>query len=411
MFGGLSTVEASMRKATVVSLAVVLAVIFLVSEAMAGDGEARQIPLYVDSGQMLGDALSDGIAVGDLDGDDDNDAFVANSGTNTVYLNDGSGRFSDSDQLLGDSLSTAVVLGDLDDDGDLDAFVGNRGSFYGAADRVWLNDGSGVFTVTDQSIDALISYAVALGDVDEDTDLDAFVASCGPGYTSAEFNKLWLNDGQAFFADSGQDFGMLCSSDAAMGDVNGDGNLDIVVANAGSPNPPTSSFGVEIWVNDGSGTFTMTQRLDRTYNFGVDLGDLDADGDLDIFVANGDALGGVSPNLVWINDGSGTFEDSGQRLGSFASNAIALSDVDLDGDLDAFVANDAGQPNKVWLNDGFGAFVDSGEDLGSALSEDLALVDVEGDMDVDAFVANSGANKVWFNTSTRYNMYFPVIKH
>jgi hypothetical protein len=84
---------------------------------------------------------------------------------------------------------------------------------------------------------------------------------------------------------------------------------------------------------------------------GVALGDVDDDGDLDLFVAN-DGQG----NTVWLNDGSGTFTDSGLSLGSSRSYGAALGDVDGDGDLDAFVANFVGQANKVWFNNGKGSY-------------------------------------------------------
>ena len=69
---------------------------------------------------------SHGVSLGDVDGDGDLDAFVANSRTgNRVWVNDGSGIFTDSGQSLGDHYSHGVTLGDVDGDGDLDAFVAN----------------------------------------------------------------------------------------------------------------------------------------------------------------------------------------------------------------------------------------------------------------------------------------------
>ncbi|MHC5112213.1 MAG: PKD domain-containing protein, partial [Planctomycetota bacterium] len=127
----------------------------------------------------------------------------------------------------------------------------------------------------------------------------------------------------------------------------------------------------------------------------VALGDLDTDGDLDAFITQT----ALKPNRVWINDGAGGFSDSGQTLGSSQSYDVALGDLDGDGDLDAFVANEMGQPNTVWINDGAGTFTDSGQSLGSSRSAGIALGDLDGDGDLDAFVANNvdQPNVVWLN--------------
>ena len=74
------------------------------------------------------------------------------------------------------------------------------------------------------------------------------------------------------------------------------------------------------------------------------------------------------PNRVWINDGLGNFTDSSQALGNSYSYSVALGDLDGDGDLDAWVANGSNQANRVWINDGLGNFADSGQALGSSNS-------------------------------------------
>jgi len=338
---------------------------------------------FEDSSQSLGTSDSFGVTLGDVDGDGDLDAFVANydSLPNKVWLNNGSGNFTDSGQSLGSSGSCSVALGDVDGDGDLDAFIAN----YSSPNKVWLNNGSGDFTDSGQSLTMgmTLSLGVALGDVDEDGDLDAFVTNF-----SSQPNRVWLNNGSGNFTDSGQSLGSSDSFGVALGDVDGDGDLDAFVANdTGQAN--------KVWLNDGSGTFTDSgQSLESLCSYGVVLGDVDDDGDLDAFVANyfGQA------NKVWLNDGIGNFTDSGQSLGSLDSRGVALGDLDRDGDLDAFIANDTNQANKVWLNDGSGIFTNNGQSLGSLESYGVALGDVDGDGDFDAFVANDHAtNKMWLN--------------
>ena len=156
-------------------------------------------------------------------------------------------------------------------------------------------------------------------------------------------NIVWTNDGNGIFTDSGQELGNNNSSLVALGDLDGDGDLDAMVANNfGDPNI--------VWTNDGNGTFTDSgQALGSSNSYSVALGDLDGDGALDAMVST------FGDNTVWTNDGTGTFTNSGQALGNSKSSSVALGDLDGDGDLDAMFANFSGQPNTVWTNTVTGA--------------------------------------------------------
>ena len=121
------------------------------------------------------------IALGDVDGDGDLDAYIGNQAEygieNFLYLNDGTGFFTDAANQIpvdfGRTFSAALV--DVDSDGDLDAFLGNH---YGQ-NRLFLNDGSGLFDGGEQQIpiDRTEASSVAFGDVDGDGDLDAMVGN------------------------------------------------------------------------------------------------------------------------------------------------------------------------------------------------------------------------------------------
>ncbi len=195
--------------------------------------------------------------------------------------------------------------------------------------------------------------SVALGDVDGDGDLDLVTGSYG------WLNQVYLNDGKGAFTDSMQVLGSLSTRSIALGDVDGDGDLDLVEGNGdGESN--------RVYLNDGKGMFIGTrQALGTARTKSIALGDVDGDGDLDLVAGNYD-----QPNHVYLNNGKGIFTDSGQALGSFSTNSIALSDMDDDGDPD-LVAGSSGQSNRVYLNDGTGVFTDLDPAPGQAMQESL----------------------------------------
>ena len=111
--------------------------------------------------------------------------MVANVGPNTVWTNDGNGTFTDSEQALGTMFSFSLALGDLDEDGDVDAMVGNFGT-----NTVWTNDGIGSFTPCEQALGNGSSTSVALGDLDGDGDVDAVVTNFAGGETTFQTNQI-----------------------------------------------------------------------------------------------------------------------------------------------------------------------------------------------------------------------------
>ena len=325
--------------------------------------------LFQDGNQGFGNQVSMSVALGDLDGDGDLDAFVGNRrSANRIWFNE-DGQLTDSGQELGDHESFGVALGDLDGDGDLDAYVANLAQ----GNRIWLNDG-GQFNDSGQVLSNRNSLDVALGDLDADGDLDAIVANGLQG------NTVWLNEG-GLFSVGGRYLGYGSSNAVALGDFDSDGDLDAFIANSYQAN--------RVWINTDGAFSDSGQVLGLGSSRDVAIGDVDGDGDADAIVVNS-----YQPNRIWLND-SGTFIDSGQELGNQRSYGVSLGDLDADGDLDAFVAN-TDQGNRVWLNTA-GVFADSGQSLGGHQSFGSALGDVDGDGDLDAFVVNSRANRVWRN--------------
>ncbi|HSH05903.1 MAG TPA: VCBS repeat-containing protein [Anaerolineae bacterium] len=238
---------------------------------------------FTDSGQTLGSASSHDVQLGDLDGDNDIDAFVANTDSqpNTVWFNDGSGTFTDSGQTLNNNSTQAVALGDLDNDGDLDAITAN---IVGEDSYVWLNDGDGFFTQFGDAFSNESWFDIDLGDLDGDGDLDLFVSNY-----YGQPNQVWFNDGQANFTLDTQTFVENYTLGAAIADLNGDTYLDVYVTNLD---------GTLILYNDGAGQLEPSpDTSNNLYGYQPALGDLDLDGDIDIVIANGFS----TTNAVYVN--------------------------------------------------------------------------------------------------------------
>ena len=304
--------------------------------------------------QHLGDQGSRSTVLGDLDKDGDLDVLLGKADRFEIFLNTGGpqggwqGNFQQPGglQLLPDGADLQqIVPGDLDADGDLDVLIGGSNSH-----RTWLNDGNGQFADSYQSFAVAGSRQLALGDLDGDRDPDIVIltesdsASADGVPDSGPADQIWLNDGSGRFFDSGQRFGQGRSLAVALGDLDGDNDLDAFILSALNATDETRS----IWLNDGSGRFGLSASLPgRIAAQVIILEDLDQDLDLDVLISSGESV------EVWINDGLGAFELSDQRIALTRNSAVALGDLDGDGDLDLF-SGYLNQRYRIWWNDGFG---------------------------------------------------------
>ncbi len=324
-----------------------------------------------------------GVALADFNGDGHPDAWFVNEGTadgegQRLYLNSGTGVFADSGQRfpLNGFWNGAPAVGDVDGNGAPDVVV---------TDTVWVNDGAGRFVAGSPMVssDGDAPSLGQLADFDGDGDLDF------AGVVKWREWRVWLNDGRGHFLDTGTARGSGMIGALAAGDVNADGAADVFTA--GWTMSADQSSPNQMWLNDGRGGFTpggAALALGEHHVHGAALGDLDADGDLDLVLAL------TTPGLagrVYLNTGDGSFSETDQSLGDRWAHAVCLGDMDGDGTLDVFLAcgdPKTGTPNQAWLNDGRGRFRDSGLRLGHAFSWSAALGDGNHDGRADAVVAN-----------------------
>ena len=383
-------------------------------------------------------SLGGGVALFDYDGDSDLDAHFVRKGTNHLYRNQGGFRFQDATDSAGVSAagwSIGCAAADVDNDGLVDLYVTRIG-----ANVLYRNRGDGTFEdrtallgVGDEGFGA----SAAFFDAEADGDLDLYVANyvapdqefpqpgseptcqwlgmpvmCGPRGLLGQGDVFYRYEGLKFVEatkESGlEDRNRFFGIGVVSSDYDDDGDVDLYVANDTDPN--------YLFRNNGSGRFEEVGLLSgAAYSgsgatqagMGVDFGDANGDGHLDIFVTNFSH----ETNTLYLGSESGFFTDATEEVGLSTPSLGPLgwgtrfSDLDNDGDEDLFVANGHVYPNvegvdattsyrqrnQVFLNDGQGNFIEAEVEADSSdgpkSNRGAAFGDLDDDGDPDVVVS------------------------
>jgi hypothetical protein len=328
-----------------------------------------------------------GVAVGDYDGNGALDLYVTNFGPNILYRNNGDGTFTDVTREAGvddQRWSTGAAFLDYDNDTDLDLFFTNYVDFTVANNKACF-DSTGARDY------------------------------CAPTVYGPVPDRLFRNEGNGTFRDVSSQAGLGTAFGNGLGvtctDLNGDGLIDIYVANDGTAN--------QLWQNRGDGTFAETALLaGAAYDadgraeasMGIAAADFDEDGDEDLFVTNL----AQETHTLYVNNGRGEFRDETDRAGlgsismPFTGFGTEWFDYDNEGHLDLFIANGAvtileqlrGSPypfhqkNLLLRGSGKGKFEDVSATAGLALelsevSRGAAFGDIDNDGDIDIVLTNN----------------------
>lgn len=408
--------------------------------------------LHRDGGSGQGyivEGVAGGLALFDYDGDGLIDIYFTNGaalkGTaaeaplrHALYRNLGDFRFQDVTERAGVAdmgFGLGVTVGDYDNDGDQDLYLNHFGP-----NVLYRNDGDGTFSKATEQAGVGNGDKVGAGacflDLERDGDLDLYVANyvdftyenhvpvemakhrfrAGPRYYRALPDTLFRNHGDGTFQDVSQEsrIGSVASSSMGMvcGDLDDDGDADVFVCNDEAAN-----FYFE---NDGNGRFTETALLaGLAYNFdgkenssmGVDCGDYDNDGRLDLFMTDYQS----EMPVLYHNLGGNFFEDATSAAGitndlfPHVHWGTGLVDFDNDGDRDLFVAcghfdqieliddrTSLRVANFLLMNKGNGKFVDVSRRCGDGLaavesSRGAGFEDLDNDGDLDVVVLNANA--------------------
>jgi enediyne biosynthesis protein E4 len=392
------------------------------------------------------DSTGNGVALFDFDNDSDMDALLTSGSTLAqlpkgghpmvaLYRNDGGGRFTDVTKAAGMSRlgwASGVCVADYDNDGFEDVYITAFGP-----NVLWRNIRGKSFTATGQAADPGWSTGCAFGDYDRDGYVDLYVANyvkferaavpargspacrfmniatyCGPRPLPGEPDRLYRNVGGATFVDVTAAAGATEPGYYGFGvlftDLDDDGWPDIYVANDSTPNL--------FFRNQKNGRFredalaaglAVTADGREQAGMGVDAGDMDGDGLLDLVKTNFSQ----DYTSLFRNEGGGTFVDASFRsglaatLGPYLGWGIGLVDLDNDGLLDLFIANGHVYPdvartgtstylqrNQVFRNVGKGRLRHVTDSVGGPLlleksSRGAAFGDVDNDGDADVLIS------------------------
>ncbi|MBT5711200.1 CRTAC1 family protein, partial [Candidatus Poribacteria bacterium] len=348
-----------------------------------GDGTFADVTLTAGVGDT-GYGLGCGVA--DIDNDGDSDLFITNYGPNALYRNDGDGTFTD---ITGEAgvghagFSAGSAFADFDSDGFVDLFVANY---------------------VDLDLESR-----------PECHQGGIRAYCRPEDYPATLDALYRNNGDGTFSDVSEAAGITKRGrglGVVWSDFDGDGLADIYVANDRMANFLYRNRGDESFeeIGEVSGAAYNEHGYSES-GMGVATGDFDGDGATDLFVTNYQA----QTNTLYRNEGPLGFWDVTDRAGLGESSLLTLAwgaefaDLDNDGLLDLFVANGHLEPdiaafeevgeyrqtNQTYRNVGNGRLLDVSEDAGAGLaiarsSRGLAMGDVDNDGDMDALVGNIG---------------------
>lgn len=313
-----------------------------------------------------------------------------------------------------------VELADLNGDGRLDLLFANGGDYSTPGEpemnRAFFAREGGPFEEATTAVFGSspdLTRVIKAIDLTGDGAVDVFV-----GNTYQSQSRLFVGDGSGAFVERTSTHvpaASLSVGDVEAGDVDGDGDLDLVLADWGAGNNMTNDGGrIRLWMNDGQGRFSdaTDARMPATrvrFSWDLEFVDVDNDLDLDVLISCKRCAG----SMLYRNDGSGTFEEDRRGLPAYTNN-YELEAMDLDGDgfLDLATINDgdivdgtgSSRREHVFRNDGEGRFRDvtdawwpDEENLGYD-DNVVTYLDFDSDGDADFLIGSlSGPDRLMIN--------------
>ena len=334
------------------------------------------------------------VAVGDFNGDGKLDLAVTNGSSNNVsiLLGNGDGSFQTHVDYPTGAQPTSVEVGDFNGDGKLDLAITNQNCALVPCGpgslSILLGKGDGTFEPAVNYATGSAPYGVAVADFNRDGKQDLVVANSN----ESDISVLLGNGDGTFQTEVKYNTGSIPNpAGVAVGDFNGDGHLDLAVADFACPGGAAGCGSVSVLLGNGDGTFKAAVNYAAgAQPISIAVGDFNRDGKLDLAVAN-NSNSSVS---VLLGNGDGTFKAAVNYSVPSDAVSVAVGDFNGDGKLDLAVAVFYSTCVSVFLGKGDGTFAAGVNYVAGTNPNSIALGDFNGDGRIDVAVADSGGTLV-----------------
>jgi hypothetical protein len=352
--------------------------------ALTVNNPACSQALFSGNTNVIVGSLPFSVAVGDFNGDGNQDIATANYGFNTVSirLGDGSGSFFGTTNIAVGTNPQAIAIGDFNGDGNQDLAVSNFVSFNVT---ILMGNGAGGFSFHSNVVVGSYPYSIATGDFNNDGKQDFATANYGSNTVS-----ISMGNGNGGFSGTTNVAVGNGPRSIIIGDFNGDGNQDLATANYNSNN-------ISIRLGDGLGGFSGTTNIAVGVNpHSIAIGDFNGDGKQDLASAN------ITDSSVSIRLGNGLGNFSGITEVRVGTNprAITIGDFNGDGKADLATANYSSNTISIRLGNGLGSFYGNTAVPVNNSPFSIAIGDFNNDGKQDLVSANAGSADISIRLGT-----------
>jgi len=350
---------------------------------------------FTEANADLTPVVNSSTSIADVNEDGNQDLLITGFDPNgeessTLYLGNGQGDFSRADADLTGFALGSTSIGDVDKDGNLDLLI--TGNTFEPTTLIYLGNGQGDFSSISLGPDAGVDISsTSISDVDGNGNPDLLIT--GRNLEGDPSSTLYLGNGEGDFTEAEAGLTGVQRSSTSIADVDGDGNPDLLITGE----DPSGSRTTTLYLGDGQGDFTEANAdLTPVSSGSSTIADVDGDGNLDLLVT-GDSASMDQVSTLYLGNGQGGFAEANAGLNDVGSGSNSIADVDGDGNLDLLITGWDGSSKvaTLYLGDGQGEFTEVNAGLNGTGSGSASIGEMNGDESPDLLITGwDGSSRV-----------------